>query len=103
MVLGCRANYGGGGGGGGGYSMGGGGGGGYGGHVVPAAVQSHQTIKYYEVPSYVHIQPTTIDVPANVLPVQFIFRSSSSHINVKQVHEGAAGTHKETHSTDEPQ
>ena len=72
------------------------------GHIVPAAVISHHDIKHYDVPSTGHIYPTTIDVPANVLPVNFIFRSASSMINVKQKHEGAPGSFKETHSQDEP-
>ena len=86
---------------GGGYS--GGHGGGYGGgHVVPAAVISHHNIKHYDVPSSGHIYPTTIDVPANVIPINFIFRSASSLINVQHKHQGAAGSYKETHSQDEP-
>lgn len=67
------------------------------------------------------MSPIHVDVPANVLPVNFIFRvinfihfikfikiltnkfqSSSSHINVASKHEGAAGSFKETHSQDEP-
>src|SRR6218665_109094 len=101
--LGFAGGYGGGFGGYGG-GFGGYGGGGYGGHgaVVPAAVISHHNIKHYDVPSSGHIYPTTIDVPANVLPVNFIFRSASSMINVQQKHECASGSFKETHSQDEP-
>ena len=86
-----------------GGGLGGGYGGGYGhGAVVPAAVISHHNIKHFDVPSSGHIYPTTIDVPANVLPVNFVFRSASSLVNVQHKHEGAAGSFKETHSQDEP-
>ena len=77
-------------------------GGGYGGHAVPAAVISHHKVHHYDVPSVGHIIPTTIDVPANILPVNFIFRSASSLVNVAHKHEGAKGSYKETYSQDEP-
>ena len=75
---------------GGGYGLAGGLGAGigYGGHAVPAAVISHHNVQHYDVPSTGYIHPTTIDVPANYLPVNFIFRSASSHINVQHQHEG---------------
>src|SRR6218665_2828342 len=90
----------------GGFAGGMGGGYGHGGYGhgahVPAAVISHHNIKHYDVPSSGHIYPTTIDVPANVLPINFVFRSASSLVNVQQKHEGAVGSFKETHSQDEP-
>jgi len=91
----------------GGYGLGGGLGGGYGGGyghgaVVPAAVISHHNIKHYDVHSQGHIYPVSIDVPANVLPLNFVFRSASSLVNVQHKHEGAHGSFKETHSQDEP-
>ena len=70
--------------------------------VVPAAVLSNHIVKHYDVPSSGSIMPTTIDVPANVLPVNFVFRSASSAINVQQAHQGSAGSFKETASQDEP-
>src|SRR6218665_2775894 len=101
--LGFAGGYGGGFGGYGG-GFGGYGGGGYGGHgaVVPAAVISHHNIKHYDVPSSGHIYPTTVDVPANILPVNFVFRSASSLVNVQHKHECASGSFKQTHSQDEP-
>jgi len=103
MGGGFGGGFGGGMGGGFGGGMGGGYGGGYGhGHVVPAAVISHHKIKHYDVHSSGHIYPTTIDVPANVIPVNFVFRSASSLVNVQHKHEGAHGSYKQTHSQDEP-
>lgn len=72
------------------------------GHVVPAAVLSHHNVKYYNVPSHGYVKPTTIDVPPNYIPVNFIFRSASSLINVDQKHIGAKGDYKESYSKDEP-
>lgn len=72
------------------------------GHYYPASIQSKHRVSHYDVPSSGHVSPTTVDVPANVLPVNFIFRSASSLINVGAKHEGAKGTYKETYSQDEP-
>lgn len=74
-----------------------------GGHTVHAAVLSNHHVSYHDVHSHPgHIKPTTIEVPPHVLPVNFIFRSASSHIHASSKHEGAPGSHKETSSHDEP-
>lgn len=70
--------------------------------VVPAAIQSAHSIATYDVPSTGLVQPVTIDVPASVLPVNMVFRSASSALNVASKHEGAKGSIKETVSEDEP-
>lgn len=62
---------------------------------------SNHHIKQYDVPSSGYIQPTTIDVPANYIPVNFVFRSASSLINVAQKHESAPGSFHESHSQDD--
>ena len=105
MAVLARASYGGGYGGGGGYSMGGGGGyggGGYGGGVIPAAIQSRHNIQYYDVPNSGYIQPTTIEVGANQIPLNILFRSASSSLNVQQKHESAQGSYQKSQSEDEP-
>lgn len=95
-------------GGGGGYSMGGGGygggggGSGYGGGVIPAAILSRHNVQYYDVPSTGYIQPTTIEVGANHIPLNLLFRSASSNLNVQQVHMGAKGSYQQSQSEDEP-
>ncbi|XP_017487061.1 PREDICTED: pupal cuticle protein 36a-like [Rhagoletis zephyria] len=91
--------YGGGSGGGGmsGYGMGGGGG-----QVVQAAVQSKHQIEYRDVPSSQETVPTTIEVGANSVPLNILFRSASSNLNIQQMHEGAGGSNQETSSEDEP-
>ena len=86
---------------GGGGGDGGGGGGGY--HqIVPAAMISNHHVKHYDVPSSGYIHPTSIDVPPNYIPVNFVFRSASSQVNVAQKHESAPGSFRESHSQDEP-
>ncbi|KAH9422708.1 uncharacterized protein LOC113793746 [Dermatophagoides pteronyssinus] len=80
---------------------GGGGGHGYA-HVVPAAVLSHHHVKYYEVPSHGYVKPTTIDVPPNHIPINFIFRSASSAIHAEQKHMGSPGSYQQSYSKDEP-
>ncbi|OTF81866.1 DFP2-like protein, partial [Euroglyphus maynei] len=77
-------------------------GGGGGGIFVPAAVISNHQIRQFDVPSSGFINPTTIDVPANFIPVNFIFRSASSMVNVAQKHSSAPGSFRESHSQDEP-
>ncbi|KAF7495981.1 hypothetical protein SSS_06319 [Sarcoptes scabiei] len=77
--------------------------GGYGGHgSVQAAIHSNHHIKYYDVPSYGHISPTHIEVGAKLVPITMVFRTKSSHLNVKQYHHGESGSHQESHSQDEP-
>ncbi|KAH9493677.1 hypothetical protein DERF_014415 [Dermatophagoides farinae] len=91
----------GGGGGGGGYGGGGGfGAGGMG--VIQAAIQSRHNVQFYDVPSSGMINPTTIEVGAQAIPVNMIFRSASSNLNVQQMHQGAAGSQQESQSEDEP-
>lgn len=41
-------------------------------------------------------------VGAQAIPVNMIFRSASSNLNVQQMHEGAAGSQQESQSEDEP-
>ena len=77
-------------------------GGGMYGHSVPAAVISNHHVKYYDVPSSGYVKPTTIDVPPNYIPINFVFRSASSHVNVQQKHISAPGSYKQSHSYDEP-
>lgn len=88
----------GGGGFGGGFSSGGGGGGG----IVPAAIISRHRVDYRNVPSSGSVAPTTIEVGSSSVPLNILFRSSSSHINVAQAHEGAGGTVQQSSSVDEP-
>ena len=70
--------------------------------VIPAAIQSRHAVATYDVPTTGYRQPVTIDVPANVGMMNFLFRSASSKINVAAKHEGAKGSIKETVSQDEP-
>ncbi|KAJ6219560.1 hypothetical protein RDWZM_005372 [Blomia tropicalis] len=74
----------------------------YGGSIVPASIQSRHSIKYYDVPSSGYVQPTSIEVGASSIPLNIIFRSASSNLNVQQYHEGARGNNQETSSEDEP-
>lgn len=67
------------------------------GAIVPAAILSQHNVHFVDVHKEgQYILPTTVDVPANIMPVNFIFRSASSLINVAHVHEGAKGSFKET-------
>ncbi len=103
----CNAaggGYGGGGGGGyGGGGRGGGyGGGGGGGGIIPAAIHTRHTIDFRNVPSTGAVAPTTIEVGSNSVPLNILFRSSSSNINVQQAHEGGGGDTQHSQSADEP-
>lgn len=85
-----------------GGGFGAGGGGGFAGGIIPAAIQSRQSVQFIDVPSSGFIQPTTIEVGANSIPVNMIFRSASSALNVQQLHQGAQGSSQESQSQDEP-
>ncbi|XP_046914710.2 uncharacterized protein LOC124495388 [Dermatophagoides farinae] len=91
--------YGGGRGFGGGMSFGGGGGGG---QTVQAAVVSNHRVEFRDVPSSGGASPTTIEVGANAVPVNLLFRSASSNLNIQQAHDGAGGSVQESQSEDEP-
>ncbi|KAH9393307.1 hypothetical protein TYRP_021997 [Tyrophagus putrescentiae] len=88
----------------GGYSSGGGGGGssGYSGQVVPAAIQTRHQISYREVPTTSDIHPATVEVGAGQIPITILFKSASSNLNIRQVHDGAQGSTQESESEDEP-
>jgi len=48
------------------------------------------------------VKPTTIEVGANSVPLNIVFRSASSALNIQQQHEPAQGSTQETSSEDEP-
>lgn len=78
-----------------------GGGSGYSGGVIPAAIQTRHNIEFREVPSTGSIQPATIEVGASSIPLNILFRSASSSLNVLQHHQGAAGDTQESESEGE--
>jgi len=76
--------------------------GGYHGGVIPAAVQSHRSYEVVPVPlHYEAAVPVTIDIPANVQPINMIFRTASSPLNVQQIHTPAAPVYQSSRSEDE--
>ena len=79
-------------------------GGGYsGGQNVLAAVQSRRSLGFIDVPTtYSAPTPLTVDVPANVQPLNFLMRSQSSPLNLDTVHQSSPGSYQETSSVDEP-
>ncbi|XP_027202693.2 uncharacterized protein LOC113796591 [Dermatophagoides pteronyssinus] len=87
---------------------GGGGGGGYGGmgggmgETVNLAVKSNHRVSYREVESQRMVKPITVEIGAMAIPINMIFRSQSSALNVKQEHQSAAGSNQESQSEDEP-
>ena len=52
--------------------------------------------------SHGYVKPTTIDVPPNHIPINFIFRSASSAIHAEQKHMGSPGSYQQSYSKDEP-
>ena len=73
-----------------------------GGQVIPAAIQTHHQIEFRDVPSTGMVNPTTIEVGANSVPLNILFRSASSNLNIQQAHDGAQGSVQESQSEDEP-
>ena len=88
LVVCCTAYGGGSGSGYGGRSSGGYGSSKAAGQVIPAAVQTRHSIEYRDVPSSGAVNPTTIEVSSNANPVNIVFKSQSSNLNIQQVHEG---------------
>lgn len=72
-----------------------------GGETVQAAIMSRQNIEFRDVPSSGMMNPVNIEVGASPIPINFVFRSVSSNLNVQQQHEGAQGSTQESSSTDE--
>ncbi|CAG2173785.1 unnamed protein product [Oppiella nova] len=71
---------------------------------VTAAIETRRTHQVVDVPtSQDVIQPSTLIVEPNILPVNIEFRSQSSPVNVNQVHiPGRPGEHQATRSEEEP-
>lgn len=70
----------------------------YSGGAIPAAIQTRHNIEFREIPSTGSIQPATIEVGASSIPLNILFRSASSSLNVLQHHQGAAGDTQESQS-----
>ena len=97
----------GGGGGGGSYGggAGGGGGGSYGGGAGATgnlAVISHQNVRYVDVPTTGHTQPTNLNIDSRSSPINLNFQSFSSPVNLNHNHQAARGSFRQTQSQDEP-
>lgn len=69
---------------------------------IPMAVQTQHKIEYKEVPSSGTIETATVEVGAKSIPINVIFRSASSSLNVLQHHQGANGDTQQSSSEDEP-
>ena len=70
---------------------------------VTAAVHSTRSYEVVPVPvSYEAAIPQTIDIPLNVQPINMIFRTQSSPLNVQQIHTPAAPTYQSSRSEDAP-
>ncbi len=67
-----------------------------------AAIQSRHRVEFRDVPSTGETSPTTIEVGAGQIPLNILFRSASSNLNIQQQHDGAGGSNQETSSEDEP-
>lgn len=72
------------------------------GQVIPAAIQTRHEIQFRDVPSMGTVNPTTIEVGANTIPLNIVFRSASSNLNILQDHQSSGGTVQESNSEDEP-
>lgn len=68
---------------------------------MPLSIQSYHNVKYYSVPSSGYAKPVSIEIGASHIPVNFLFRSASSNLNVQQYHQGAKGSNQESQSEDE--
>ena len=66
------------------------------------AIHSKHLVEYRDTPSSGMAIPTTIDVPFNTVPMNIIFRSASTKLNIAQQHQGTNGQTQMTHSDDGP-
>jgi len=70
---------------------------------ITAAIQSTRSYEVYPVAlNYEAPVPQTIEVQPNFQPVNMIFRTASSPLNVEQVHTPFAPQHQSTRSEDQP-
>jgi hypothetical protein len=70
---------------------------------IPAAIQSTRTYEVVPVPSLFEAAvPQTIEVGPNIQPVNIVFRTQSSPLNLRQVHTPAAPQYESTRSEDAP-
>lgn len=67
------------------------------GPIYRTAVHTRQhEIKYLDVPSPNRTSPSSVQILPRHLPVMLMFRSSSTRLSMRQVHEAGNGTLKET-------
>lgn len=70
---------------------------------INAAIQSTRTYEVVPVPLHYEAPvPQTIEVGPNIQPVNMIFRTQSSPLNLQQVHTPAAPQYESTRSEDAP-
>ncbi|XP_075680217.1 uncharacterized protein LOC113796560 [Dermatophagoides pteronyssinus] len=71
-------------------------------HSVHLPVHSSHHVKYYHVHGHHQIHPIHVEVEAHAVPIHMTFKSKSSHLSIDQHHENTGGSHKISHSEDEP-
>ena len=71
--------------------------------MINAAINTRHQIEFRDVPSTGNIiTPAVVEVGAGQVPLNILFRSASSSLNVLQAHDGAQGSTQESDSEDEP-
>ena len=77
--------------------------GGVGGETITmSAIQSRHNIRYVDVPVDNVLKPSVVQIASRAIPVVLLFKSTSTQLNVRQLHETSRGSTQETNSEDEP-
>ena len=71
-------------------------------YPIQAAVITRHHVRYINVPSVNNIKPTTIEVGGQSAPINILLRSTSSKLNIEQLHDGSKGSYQESKSEDHP-
>lgn len=70
---------------------------------VSAAVQTRHQVMEYDVPASTNnVEPTTLEITSNPTPLNLVFKSFSTPINIQQVHQSSEAIAQESSSEDEP-
>lgn len=70
---------------------------------VSAAIQTRHQVMEYDVPaSGNNVEPTTLEITSNPIPLNLVFKSFSTPINIQQVHQSSEAIAQESSSEDEP-
>lgn len=70
--------------------------------VGSLATHTNQHVNYVDTPNQGYVYPTSVNVDSQPAPINLMYRTISSPVNIRHHHSSAAGSFRQTESVDEP-